>query len=82
MNKHAEMFGGRFLNEIDDFSCNLIVVIEEQLTIIVEPVKGQILDSDLSPLVLELASRAVDDMRDLVDRQEFKILWRVLISEE
>jgi hypothetical protein len=62
VDKHAEMFGGRFLNEIDDFSCNLIVVIEEQLTIIVEPVKGQILDSDLSPLVLELASRAVDDM--------------------
>ena len=62
MNEDAIVLIRGFFDEIQDFDSYLVVVVEEELPVVVKPVEGQILDTDLGPLVLKLPSSAIDYM--------------------
>ena len=62
MNQNAILLVGSLFNEIQNLYCNLIIVIEEKLSVIIQPVESQIFDTNLCPLVLQLPSRTVHDM--------------------
>ena len=69
MNQYSVTFLISFLNEVVNFLCHLIMVIEDKLSsvnyddcylsIVVKPVKGQVLNSHRSPLIENLPSCTV-----------------------
>ena len=82
MHKDSILIISSLLNEIKNLNCHLVEVIKEQLTVVIKPVKCQILHTNLGPLILELPPCTVDDVRDLVDCKELKVLRRILVSQE
>jgi len=73
---HEDAVGllGCLFDEVENLNCNLVVVVKEQLSVVIQPVESQILDANLSPLVLQLATCAIHDVRDLVHGQKLQIL--------
>ena len=65
-----------------DLLGHLVMIVENQLSVIVQPVEGQILHAYGGPLVKDLPPRAVNDVRDLIGNHKFKVLRAKLISQE
>ena len=88
MHQDAKLFLKRLIHELENLSGHLVVIIKQQLqrfresacgvvtylSIIVKPVKSQILNSDLRPLIPQMVPRTVHNMRDLIHSQELQIL--------
>ena len=67
MDKNAILLIGCLFDEVKYLYCNLIIVIKQKLPIVVKPVESQVFDTNLGPLVLQLPSSTIDNMRNLVD---------------
>lgn len=59
-----------FVNEVLHLICNLITLIKQELSIIIEPIEREVLDTNRRPLVFYLPPRAVNYMRDLVNGEK------------
>jgi len=82
MDEDPVLLVGGFFNEIEDFLGYLVMVIKDQLSVIIEPVKGEVLDSHRSPLVEHLPTCAVYYVSHLVRYHKLQILGSILISKE
>lgn len=59
---------------------HLVMIVENELPIIIEPVEGEVLHPHWCPLIEYLSSRAVNDVSDFVGYHKLQILRRELIS--
>ena len=64
----------RFWDEIEDLFRYLVLVVEYELSIVVQPVESQVLDTHWGPLVEDLSTCTVDDMCDFIGNYELQVL--------
>lgn len=74
MNEDALCLLHGIFNEVKYLTCDgvtLLVIVEENLILLVEPVELEVCDSDGLPMIGHLPPSAVDYMCDLVGHHEF-----------
>ena len=59
-----------------------ILLVEQRLVLFIEPVVRQILDADVSELVADLRTAAVDDASNLVGHHKFKVTSCKAVTDE
>ena len=70
------------MNEVIDLISCLIGTVEQHLVLLVQPSVGQILNPYVSPLVLNLATAAIDHSRYFIRHDELQIFGRERVADE
>ena len=71
-----------FINERNDFFRHQIVIIKKKLAVIVDPKESQVFSSQLLKEVWKLPACCVDNMSDLVGKNQILILGAHLVAKK
>lgn len=74
MDEHALRLLASVLNEVKDLLGGEVFLVEEDLVFLVEPVEGEIDDTNGFPVVGDLPACTVNDVRHLVSNNKLQIL--------
>ena len=80
MHKDTLTHSSRRINEVVDLIGDLILSIEQDLVLLVQPTECQIGYSNMLPEILDLRSRTVYDVSHLVGHDELQVLCCKFIS--
>ena len=62
------------INEVKDLIRHLILRVEEDLVLLINPVKGEISNADTFPHVTDGITGAIDHVRHFIGYDEFQVL--------
>ena len=74
VNEHTLRCFDSLLDEIENGIASFIFTIQDHLVILVKPEKGEVSHSNRLPVIRNLLSGTVDNMRDLIGHHELYIL--------
>jgi len=72
--EHALCCFNSLLDEIENSIARFIFTIQDHLVVLVKPEKGEVSHSDRLPVIRNLLSGTVDNMRDLIGNNKLYIL--------
>ena len=71
-----------FINEPDGFLCDQVIIIEQELAVIINPIQCQVLETMLLELIGKFVAGTIHHVRDVMLYHESRIPCYVLIPDE